>query len=324
MNTGDILEYFRKYGPSFIEWIDDSSCNVVWMDTISAARALHYVSKPIKNLPIRGPCDPFVKDFLTEEPQEKEEGKSVLLRNANREVKMQEDEDEKELKDAVDVSEISCPIPPGFWRLGSEHLKSKYILLRFALKTDKKPYKAEKFSEYYKKHGNPNYGGLKGIISESCKQKFKGIFTRNRELLNSQKPSESDVKNPWRDLAESWDKDAQFREREYRNPDFVPNEEKQSELRNTLMERLGFKRGHTSDKEEEPKEELPKKKPKMPRMRMYADEEEQKIKRKKMLKAQIKSEEPQIAPRKDLRDLIGAVPSVTRCVVCNQFFYNFY
>lgn len=105
-------------------------------------------------------------------------GKSVLLRNANREVELCDEDGKLEnkenfLENAVDPSTIQCPIPPGYWRLGTTHAKAKYILLRFAYKTDKKPYKAEKFSEYYKKHGNPNYGGLKGFISESKKQKFK-------------------------------------------------------------------------------------------------------------------------------------------------------
>lgn len=78
MDTDDVFHYFLKYGPSHIEWIDDASCNVVWADRISAARALHFVSKPIKNLPIRGPCDPFVKDFLNEEQNEQEPGRYIF------------------------------------------------------------------------------------------------------------------------------------------------------------------------------------------------------------------------------------------------------
>ena len=26
MNTNDVFQYFRDYGPSCVEWIDDSSC----------------------------------------------------------------------------------------------------------------------------------------------------------------------------------------------------------------------------------------------------------------------------------------------------------
>lgn len=324
MSTGDVLDYFAKYGPSGIEWVDDASCNVVWLDKISAARALHFVSKPIKNLPVRGPCDPFIKEFEGEEQTEESSGnpgRSVLLCNANREVELQEegetqdDAEDKEnaLMDAVDLSEISCPIPPGFWRLGVAHAKAKYVLLRFAYKTDKKPYKAEKFSEYYKKYGNPNYGGLRGIISESHKLKFKGIFDRNREIGQKKHVdlTENESKNPWGGLAENWDGDAQFREREPIMPDVIPKVEK-PELTSNLRARLGFKRARESqkevDEEEEEVNEVVQKKVKIPRMRMYADEEEQKIKRKRQLMAlKQKTAEPSNLGNTDLRNVLAAV-----------------
>ncbi|KAG0314675.1 hypothetical protein BGZ99_007936, partial [Dissophora globulifera] len=42
MSTKDILKYFEAYGPSHVEWIDDSSCNVVFPDQFSAKRALYF------------------------------------------------------------------------------------------------------------------------------------------------------------------------------------------------------------------------------------------------------------------------------------------
>lgn len=298
MSTEDVLDYFARYGPFGIEWIDDSCCNVVWNDQVSTARALHFISKPINNLPIRGPCDPFVKD-LESEVEKEEAGKSVLLRNPNREVELTDDDNEivggnkeNKFEGAVDVAEISCPIPPGYWRLGNSHPKSKNILLRFAYKTDKKPYKAERFSEYYKKYGNPNYGGLKGIITDGRKQQFKGIFDRNREIQDN-------GKNPWGGLAENWDNDT-HREIEYENPLAIPDNK--PELKKSgLLERLGFKRAHDPEKDEEPEKE--RKKVKIPRMKMYADEEEQKIKRKKQLMA-IKSTKP-VTQERDLRNILG-------------------
>lgn len=303
MSTGDVLDYFAKYGPSGIEWVDDTSCNVIWLDKISAARALHFVSKPIKNLPVRGPCDPFIKEFENEEQDGASAGRSILLRNANREVELQEDGETVDDTDAIDLSEISCPIPPGYWRLGVSHAKAKYVLLRFAYKTDKKPYKAEKFSEYYKKYGNPNYGGLKGIISESHKQKFKSIFDRNREIGH-----EKESKNPWGGLAENWDEDVQFREREHKMPDLIPKVEAPPELTSNLRARLGFKRAHESEKQEDEVKEVVKKKVKIPRMKMYADEEEQKIKRKQQLMAlkQNKMQQSDFG-NTDLRNILGAV-----------------
>ena len=42
MSTKDVLQYFEVYGPSHVEWIDDSSCNVIFKDNFSAKRALYY------------------------------------------------------------------------------------------------------------------------------------------------------------------------------------------------------------------------------------------------------------------------------------------
>lgn len=40
MSTADCLSYFSDYGPTFVEWIDDSSCNVLFEDDYTAKRAL--------------------------------------------------------------------------------------------------------------------------------------------------------------------------------------------------------------------------------------------------------------------------------------------
>lgn len=59
----------------------------------------------------------------------------------------------------ISIKEIDYPLPPGTWRKGIDYPKSKGIFLRFATRTDKKQVNAEKRSEYYKKYGNPNFGG---------------------------------------------------------------------------------------------------------------------------------------------------------------------
>ncbi|KAK3753274.1 hypothetical protein QZH41_015215 [Actinostola sp. cb2023] len=48
LNTKDIFNYFQNFGPGSIEWIDDYSCNVVWDDEHSAARALDSMGKSIE------------------------------------------------------------------------------------------------------------------------------------------------------------------------------------------------------------------------------------------------------------------------------------
>jgi len=44
MHTKDVLKYFIEYGPSHVEWINDSSCNIVFEDIFTAKRALEGTS----------------------------------------------------------------------------------------------------------------------------------------------------------------------------------------------------------------------------------------------------------------------------------------
>ena len=40
MSTADCMGYFGEFGPVFCEWINDSSCNVVFADAFTAKRAM--------------------------------------------------------------------------------------------------------------------------------------------------------------------------------------------------------------------------------------------------------------------------------------------
>lgn len=40
LSNDDVLQIFIEYGPDYVEWINDSSCNVVWKDAHGARRAL--------------------------------------------------------------------------------------------------------------------------------------------------------------------------------------------------------------------------------------------------------------------------------------------
>ncbi|CAL1265125.1 unnamed protein product [Larinioides sclopetarius] len=120
---------------------------------------------------------------------------------------------------------VDVPVPPGHWRLGVAHPKSKAILLRFASKDDKKLPGAEKRSQYYQKYGNPNYGGLKGLISSSRKRKMQAA--RNRQVVEK----------------------------------FTEDSTSQSEINSGETSKRTIIKPNRS---------------KMPRMRMYADDEEEK------------------------------------------------
>lgn len=88
------------------------------------------------------------------------------------------------------------PAPPGIWRKGEECAKAKGLLLRFATRADRKVKGAEKMSQYYRVYGNPNYGGLKGLISSSRKRRLRGKPDPVEQVVDS--------KNPWGALAEAW------------------------------------------------------------------------------------------------------------------------
>ena len=47
MSNSDCLSYFGDYGPTFVEWIDDSSCNILFEDEYTAKRALIGRGKPL-------------------------------------------------------------------------------------------------------------------------------------------------------------------------------------------------------------------------------------------------------------------------------------
>ncbi|KAF7277954.1 uncharacterized protein LOC143199948 [Rhynchophorus ferrugineus] len=313
MEPEDIVDYFSGYAPDGIEWTDENSCNVVWLDNLSAARAMHFKSKPVRGMPARQTKDIFPKEFLddVEEPTDNS-GQSILIKNQNREIELQNEIGEVILptkknypKNSVDISEITIPIPPGYWRLGVPHPKTKCLLIRFAMVSDKIPFKFEKCNRYYKKFVNPTQ---KGSIRDH-KKELRSIFERNRELNQN--------KNPWGSLARNWDNDSESREREpvmYNDSD---NEEPVIEIKNPkLLARLGIKRKHdeieetlnsAKQTEDQPEIKERKKITRVPRMKMYADEEEENMKRKKIIQ-KIKKQTEEIertSNEKDLRHMLG-------------------
>lgn len=193
MNTDNIFQYFSEYGASAVEWINDYSCNVVWLDEASAARALLGTSTP---LVIKKKNEIDEKQMTKTGSTEIEEGE--CLENEAVILLSDESSDEEDIEVirkgepsiAMDVDKpaecpeepIDVPVPPGHWRLGLPHPKAKAILLRFATTDDKKLRGAEKRSHYYKKYGNPNYGGLKGLISTSRRRKVQA--TRNKIVVD--------------------------------------------------------------------------------------------------------------------------------------------
>jgi hypothetical protein len=40
LTTADILSHFNTYGPTYVEWLNDSSCNVCFPDKFTVKRAI--------------------------------------------------------------------------------------------------------------------------------------------------------------------------------------------------------------------------------------------------------------------------------------------
>ena len=51
IRTEDILSYFLDYGPSYVEWLGEISCNVLFEDKYSAARAFYAMSQELPSPP---------------------------------------------------------------------------------------------------------------------------------------------------------------------------------------------------------------------------------------------------------------------------------
>ncbi|XP_015903609.1 nuclear cap-binding protein subunit 3 [Parasteatoda tepidariorum] len=202
MNTKEVSEYFKDYGPSSVEWINDTSCNVCWYDETSAARALLGMSQPFL-IRRKSKKEDAVPDELDNGEMSKEtpENETVEMSEPENGEISEAKESEQNIESEADVEmevdkkpdgesdedvknlPLNIPVPPGCWRLGIPHTKAKAILLRFATRDDKKLPGAEKRSQYYMKYGNPNYGGLRGLISTSRKRKFQ--VARNRQVVEN-------------------------------------------------------------------------------------------------------------------------------------------
>ncbi|XP_076674241.1 uncharacterized protein LOC143372168 [Andrena cerasifolii] len=280
MSTKDVFKYFEDYAPASIEWINDVSCNVVWLDNLSAARGMLGLSKRIIGLDKQNYRSAKLHD---DNPDEENN-----VTNEDCTIEMVDDtESTNTAKDAtqegdyISIKDIKYPLPPGMWRKGIDCAKSKAIFLRFATRADKKQPNAEKMSEYYKKYGNPNFGGVKGILTESRKRMYKQIKQNKRKFKENQEEDVEDKKrskNPWGELSECWGVN------DTTEDDFGTRTEQKDQGR-SVKERLGVKYPskeptHSEEQQDSSSSDSENewcKRSKVLRMRMHADDEEEKI-----------------------------------------------
>uniref|UniRef100_A0A3B4VRK0 Nuclear cap-binding protein subunit 3 n=1 Tax=Seriola dumerili TaxID=41447 RepID=A0A3B4VRK0_SERDU len=173
MSTQDVFGYFKEYPPAHIEWIDDTSCNVVWLDDDTSIRAL-----------INSSHMPDPEEAVTTEtegcsqPGEQSKGQRV-----NGEVCVcvslsQVDDLSRAERESLLRNDLRPVIKP---------FKGNKLFLRFATQDDKKELGAARRSRYYMKYGNPNYGGMKGILSNSWKRRYHNRRIQ-RDVIKSKKP----------------------------------------------------------------------------------------------------------------------------------------
>uniref|UniRef100_A0A665TUE1 Nuclear cap-binding protein subunit 3 n=1 Tax=Echeneis naucrates TaxID=173247 RepID=A0A665TUE1_ECHNA len=171
MSTQDVFGYFKEYPPAHIEWIDDTSCNVVWLDDDTSIRALINTSRM-----------PDPDALNTETVNTSRQGQGSDEEEEEGEV----DEDEEETVDDLSRSERESLLRNDL-RPAIKPFKGNKLLLRFATQDDKKEPGAARRSRYYMKYGNPNYGGMKGILSNSWKRRYHNRRIQ-RDVIKSKKP----------------------------------------------------------------------------------------------------------------------------------------
>ncbi|XP_062262126.1 nuclear cap-binding protein subunit 3 [Platichthys flesus] len=205
MSTQDVFGYFKEYPPAHIEWIDDASCNVVWLDDNTPIRALvngsrapdaeavttetHGTKEPAEQSEV---CQGQGSDEEEEEEGEVEEdetpkksGEEIEGKDSDGEVEQKTKEEGSQIKDLSGVERES--LLRNDLRPAIKPFKGNKILLRFATQEDKKELGAARRSRYYMKYGNPNYGGMRGILSNSWKRRFHNRRIQ-RDVIKTKKP----------------------------------------------------------------------------------------------------------------------------------------
>ncbi|KAK2827967.1 hypothetical protein Q5P01_019001 [Channa striata] len=205
MSTQDVFGYFKEYPPAHIEWIDDTSCNVVWLDDNTSIRALINTSQ------MRDPEAVTTETESTSQPDRRGQG-SDEEDDEEEEGEVDEDEEEtvKKSSEEIEGKDIDGDAEQKTKAEGGGQLddlsrteresllrndlrpaikpfKGNKLLLRFATQEDRKEPGAARRSRYYMKYGNPNYGGMKGILSNSWKRRYHNRRIQ-RDVIKSKKP----------------------------------------------------------------------------------------------------------------------------------------
>jgi len=156
--------------------------NIIWPSPNLAAKVLLKMTKPLIKVEKEHYPSPLLQGKSSEKSaaMEQDEGPEVdtVCEEA---VEMREEIESSVAGDAehstteryneVNINEVV--IPPGMiWRVMKPHGRAKVLLIRYATRDDIKLHGAAANSDYYRKHGNPNFSGMKGIISGSMRRRI--------------------------------------------------------------------------------------------------------------------------------------------------------
>ncbi|XP_063812209.1 nuclear cap-binding protein subunit 3 isoform X2 [Pseudophryne corroboree] len=196
MSTEDIFGFFKPYPPGFIEWLDDSSCNVVWLDEVTAARALINMSSMPSEVKdkARGESNSAKSKTdryndssgdETEEGEVDEDNPSDAEKEPAKKVVSTMDTFSQAEQDSLMQNDLRSSV---------KLVKGNKLYMRFATEDDKKELGAAQRSQYYMKYGNPNYGGMKGILSNSWKRRYHSRrvqrdVTKKRTFIGDDAPA---------------------------------------------------------------------------------------------------------------------------------------
>ena len=132
----------------FLVWISDTSCNVVFVDEVSAALALKSVSQPFR-ISIHRPDSMGDRDA------------SPHSRRKTTRSAVEFDVDTGEEVSVSTLGAFPLPVPRGVWRVArTPPAKAKQLLFRFARNSDKMPEIVTDRSQYfYGLAGKPRSAG---------------------------------------------------------------------------------------------------------------------------------------------------------------------
>ncbi|XP_047199481.1 nuclear cap-binding protein subunit 3 [Hippoglossus stenolepis] len=202
MSTQDVFGYFKEYPPAHIEWIDDASCNVVWLDDNTPIRALINASRTpdpeAVTTETEGTKEPAeqseVRQGQGSDEEEGEVDEDETAKKSGEEIEGKDSDGEVEQKTKAEGSQINDlsgaereSLLRNDLRPAIKPFKENKILLRFATQEDRKELGAARRSRYYMKYGNPNYGGMRGILSNSWKRRFHNRRIQ-RDVIKTKKP----------------------------------------------------------------------------------------------------------------------------------------